>query len=85
MTCIKCRKVLYSVLFIHDDERMDTMRNCESCFDEVAVTNSDFCYSCIFCETCEDQAFWVDDALFRVDTAFYCGQCKPADALEVAV
>lgn len=61
------------------------MRTCESCFDEVAVTDSDSCYNCIFCKTCEDQAYWVDDALFKAGTEFYCGQCKPANAVEVEV
>lgn len=61
------------------------MRECESCFDEVAVTDSDFCYSCIYCEQCEEQAYWVADDLYKVVDKFYCGECKPASAELVEV
>lgn len=61
------------------------MRTCESCFDEVAVTDSDSCYNCIFCEGCGEQAYWVNDSLFKASTTFFCAECKPVGALEVAV
>jgi len=61
------------------------MRTCESCFDEVAVTDSDSCYSCIFCAKCEEQAYWVADSLFKAGTTFFCADCKTASAELVEV